>query len=32
VKEENRPSVETYEIGEEAVVAWDPASTSVLRD
>jgi spermidine/putrescine transport system ATP-binding protein len=32
VKEENRPSVETYEMGEDTVVAWDPASTSVLRD
>ncbi|HSJ34197.1 MAG TPA: ABC transporter ATP-binding protein [Acidimicrobiia bacterium] len=32
VKEENRPGVETYELGEETIVAWDPASTSVLSD
>ena len=32
VKEENRPGVETYDLGDEAVVAWDPASTNVVRD
>jgi hypothetical protein len=32
VKEENRPGVETYDVGDEAVVAWDPASTNVVRD
>ena len=32
VKEENRPGVETYENGEEAIVAWDPVSTNVVSD
>ncbi|HEX5630179.1 MAG TPA: ABC transporter ATP-binding protein [Acidimicrobiia bacterium] len=31
VKEENRPGVELHEIGEEAVVAWDPAATTVVE-
>lgn len=32
VKEENRPGVETYEMGEETIVAWDPVSTNVVSD
>lgn len=32
VKEENRPDVEVYEMGEEAVVAWDPAASNVVSD
>ncbi|MGH8912487.1 MAG: ABC transporter ATP-binding protein [Acidimicrobiia bacterium] len=32
VKEENRPGVETYELGDEAVVVWDPSSTNVVKD
>ena len=32
VKEENRPEVETYELGDETVVAWDPTSTNVVVD
>ena len=31
VKEENRPGVALHEIGEEAVVAWDPAATTVVE-
>ena len=31
-KEENRPGVETYDIGDDAIVAWDPASTNVVKD
>ena len=31
VKEENRPGVELHEIGEEAVVAWDPSATTVVE-
>jgi spermidine/putrescine transport system ATP-binding protein len=31
VKEENRPGVELHDIGEEAVVAWDPAATTVVE-
>ena len=26
VKEENRPGVDLYDVGEEACVAWDPAA------
>ncbi len=32
VKEENRPGVETYELGEETIVGWAPASTNVVTD
>ena len=32
VKEENRPGVETYELGDQAVVCWDPSSTNVVKD
>src|SRR5690606_41350347 len=32
VKEENRPDVETYEMGEETVVCWDPAAVNVVTD
>lgn len=32
VKEENRPGVETYDPGEETIVAWAPASTNVVSD
>jgi spermidine/putrescine transport system ATP-binding protein len=32
VKEENRPGVETYELGEETIVVWDPAATNVVKD
>ena len=32
VKEENRPGVETYELGEEALVVWNPAATNVVKD
>jgi spermidine/putrescine transport system ATP-binding protein len=32
VKEENRPGVETYEMGDETIVAWDPVSTNVVSD
>jgi spermidine/putrescine transport system ATP-binding protein len=31
-REENRPDVEVYEVGEEAIVAWDPAATNVVTD
>jgi spermidine/putrescine transport system ATP-binding protein len=31
VKEENRPGVETYELGDSAVVAWNPSATSVVE-
>jgi spermidine/putrescine transport system ATP-binding protein len=31
VKEENRPGVELHDVGEEAVVAWDPAATTVVE-
>ncbi|MBI5157898.1 MAG: ABC transporter ATP-binding protein [Acidimicrobiia bacterium] len=31
VKEENRPGVDLHEIGEEAVVAWDPAASTVVE-
>lgn len=31
VKEENRPGVELYETGEQAVVAWDPAASTVVE-
>jgi spermidine/putrescine transport system ATP-binding protein len=31
VKEENRPGVDLHEIGEEAVVAWDPAATTIVE-
>jgi len=31
VKEENRPGVDLHEIGEEAVVAWDPVATTVVE-
>ncbi len=32
VKEENRPGVELYEQGDQAVVAWSPAATTVVQD
>ena len=32
VKEENRPGVETYELGDDAIVAWDPTSTNVVTN
>ncbi|HEX2153085.1 MAG TPA: ABC transporter ATP-binding protein [Acidimicrobiia bacterium] len=32
VKEENRPGVETYDMGEEAIVCWDPSATNVVTD
>ncbi|HLT96442.1 MAG TPA: ABC transporter ATP-binding protein [Acidimicrobiia bacterium] len=32
VKEENRPGVATYDMGEDAVVCWDPAATNVVTD
>ena len=32
VKEENRPDVETYDMGEETVVCWDPAAVNVVTD
>lgn len=32
VKEENRPGVETYETGDDALVCWNPASTNVVSD
>jgi len=32
VKEENRPGVETYEMGEETVVCWDPSAVNVVTD
>jgi spermidine/putrescine transport system ATP-binding protein len=31
-KEENRPGVELYEVGEETVVAWSPRATTVVQD
>jgi spermidine/putrescine transport system ATP-binding protein len=31
-KEENRPGVELYEVGEEAYVVWAPSATTVVRD
>ncbi len=31
VKEENRPGVDLHDIGEEAVVAWDPVATTVVE-
>jgi ABC-type Fe3+/spermidine/putrescine transport system ATPase subunit len=31
VKEENRPGVDLHDVGEEAVVAWDPAATTVVE-
>jgi len=31
VKEENRPGVDLHEIGEDAVVAWDPVATTVVE-
>jgi len=31
VKEENRPGVDLHDIGEEAVVAWDPMATTVVE-
>jgi spermidine/putrescine transport system ATP-binding protein len=31
VKEENRPGVELYEQGEQTVVAWDPAASTVVE-
>ena len=30
VKEENRPGVDLHEVGQQAVVAWDPAATTVV--
>ena len=32
VKEENRPSVERYEIGEEAFVVWHPEAATLVSD
>jgi spermidine/putrescine transport system ATP-binding protein len=32
VKEENRPGVELYEVGEEALVVWDPAAATRVRE
>jgi ABC-type Fe3+/spermidine/putrescine transport system ATPase subunit len=32
VKEENRPGVELYEIGEDTIAAWDPAATTVVEE
>ncbi len=32
VKEENRPGVELYDVGEEAVAAWSPRATTVVED
>ena len=31
VKEENRPGVHLHQVGEQAVVAWDPAATTVVE-
>ncbi|MEK7252050.1 MAG: ABC transporter ATP-binding protein [Actinomycetota bacterium] len=31
VKEENRPGVDLHEVGQQAVVAWDPAATTVVE-
>jgi spermidine/putrescine transport system ATP-binding protein len=31
VKEENRPGVDLHDVGGEAVVAWDPAATTVVE-
>lgn len=31
-KEENRPGVELYEVGEETIVAWDPGAGTVVDD
>jgi spermidine/putrescine transport system ATP-binding protein len=32
VKEENRPGVGTYELGDDAVVVWDPSATNIVMD
>ncbi len=32
VKEENRPGVELYEVGEKMLVTWDSAAMTVVRD
>jgi spermidine/putrescine transport system ATP-binding protein len=32
VKEENRPGVATYQLGDEAFVCWDPSATNVVTD
>jgi spermidine/putrescine transport system ATP-binding protein len=32
VKEENRPGVELFEVGDEAVVSWSPRATTVVED
>jgi len=32
VKEENRPDVDLYEVGEETLVAWDPTAATVVAD
>ncbi|MFP3914554.1 MAG: ABC transporter ATP-binding protein [Actinomycetota bacterium] len=32
VKEENRPGVATYDLGEETLVCWDPDATNVVTD
>lgn len=32
VREENRPGVELYDVGEETIVAWDPAAGTVVHD
>ncbi|CAN5840688.1 ABC transporter ATP-binding protein [soil metagenome] len=31
-KEENRPGVETYDVGEETILCWDPGSSTVVTD
>ena len=31
-KEENRPRVELYEVGEQTIVVWSPEATSVVQD
>jgi spermidine/putrescine transport system ATP-binding protein len=31
-KEENRPRIELYEVGERTILGWDPAATTVVED
>jgi spermidine/putrescine transport system ATP-binding protein len=31
-KEENRPRIELYEVGEQTILGWDPAATTVVQD
>ena len=32
VKEENRPDVSTYEVGDEVIVSWRPESVNLVSD